>query len=79
MRNSKEENELLFTRKILCAMVEQAVFDVRESPTYSRKYKNQKAQMIKDEAIYFIKSRPFTDICNALNLPVDRIKRVAFT
>jgi hypothetical protein len=36
------------------------------------------AENAKNEAIHFIKSKHFSMICNALNLPIDKLKKAAF-
>jgi hypothetical protein len=77
--SQKTENELLFTREVLCAMIELAIDDARKD--YSKflrentKNNQQKNQL---DAIHFIRSKGFEDICNALGLAADKFRLKAF-
>jgi hypothetical protein len=78
MRSQSEENEIMYTRKILCAIVQQAIEDAQSNPVYLRRHTKMTAENAKNEAIHFIKSKHFSMICNALNLPIDKLKKAAF-
>lgn len=79
MKKRNKEYEIIFTRHVLCAIVQQAVRDAQGESKYNRKYTNRLAKIHRDEAIHFLKSRAFEGICNALNVPIDRIRRAAYT
>jgi hypothetical protein len=75
----KIENELLFTREVLCAMIERAVLDCKIKPEkYVRAHTRNFASKQYEEAVHFLKSDGFTNICFALGLPSDKLKRKAF-
>jgi hypothetical protein len=79
MRNVSEDYEVMFTRRILCALVQQAVQDARDEGVYLRRYTQGMARKNREEAIHFIKSKAFDGICYALHIPTDRIRRAAYT
>jgi hypothetical protein len=77
--NSKTESELLFTREVLCAMIHRAVLDAQLTPDkYMRQHTKNMNEKFQQDALHFIRSEGFKDICNALSLPSEKLKRVAF-
>jgi hypothetical protein len=64
-------------RELLCGMVQQAYEDAKND----RSYKRANTANIRDtntaSAIYFFKSRCYTEICDALGIDGERIKRKA--
>ena len=74
----QEELELMFTRKILCAMIECAVRDVRNETEYQREWTQAKSDFAKQSGITFLQSSLFEDICLSLGLPSARIRQEAF-
>ncbi len=77
--SQKTENELLFTREILCAMIDLAVLDAKRDPNkYLRKNTKNFSLQNQLDAFHFLKSEGFVEICHALGLPADKIRRKAF-
>ena len=74
----KEELDLIYTRKILCAMIECAVKDVQNETEYRREWTQDKADFAKASGITFLQSRLFEDICDTLGLPSEKIRQRAF-
>ena len=77
--SQQTENELLFTREVLCAMIDLAVADAQCDPEkYLRSNTKNFALQYQLDAFHFLKSEGFKDICNALGLPADKIRRKAY-
>lgn len=77
--SQQTENELLFTREVLCAMIERAVLDAKLIPdNYVRQHTKNMNEQFQTDAIHFLQSEGFKDICNALGLPSDKIRRMAY-
>lgn len=74
----KEELDNIFTRKILCAMIECAVKDVKNETEYQKEWTQGKADLAKQSGITFLQSRLFEDICDTLGLPASKIRHEAF-
>ena len=76
--NSKTESEILFTREVLCAMVQRAILDAQLIPDkYMTQHSKNENEMFQQDAVHFIKSRGFKDICEVLALPHDKLRRKA--
>lgn len=77
--SQKTENELLFTREVLCAMIELSIHDARKDCSkFLRQNTKNTQEKHQIDAIHFIKSDGFKDICNALGLPADKFRKKAF-
>ena len=74
----QEELDILFTRKILCAMIECAVRDIQNETEYQREWTQGKADFAKQSGITFLQSRLFEDLCDTLGLPSSKIRQAAF-
>lgn len=73
----KYDAEIMFTRNILCGMIEQAVEDMRSEKVFLSKQLNDLQELDRDTALHFIRSRAFQGICDVLALPADKIKTKA--
>ena len=62
----KDDYEILFTRELLCAMIQQAVFDARNDNVYESKSLNEHREMNQRSAIAFLNSPFYADLCEAL-------------
>ena len=62
----KDDYEILFTRELLCAMIQQAVFDARNDNVYESKSLNEHREMNQRSAIAFLNSTFYGDLCEAL-------------
>jgi len=69
--------EIMFTRNILCGMVQQAVQDLRSEKVFVSKQMNAHQEIDRDTALHFIRSKAFQGICDVLALPADKIKTKA--
>jgi len=69
--------EIMFTRNILCGMIEQAVEDMRSEKVFLSKQLNDLQELDRDTALHFIRSKAFQGICDVLSLPADKIKTKA--
>ena len=67
----------MFTRNILCGMIEQAVEDMRSEKVFLSKQLNDLQELDRDTALHFIRSKAFQGICDVLALPADKIKTKA--
>lgn len=77
--NTQIESELLFTREVLCAMVHRAILDAQLIPDkYMRQHTKNMNEKFQQDAIHFIQSEGFKDICEALALPTGKLRRLAF-
>lgn len=67
-------DELEYTRNICCAMINQAVEDAQSEKVFMCEYKNNEQDINRETAVYFLKSRTFSEMCSALGLPADKIR-----
>ena len=81
----KDDYEILFTREVLCAMIEQAVEDAQNETVYETKSLNEHREMNQRSAIAFLNSTFYGDLCEALGdaagvvLPSKKIRRKAMS
>lgn len=81
----KDYYEILFTREILCAMIEQAVEDAKNDTVYESKSLNEHRELNQRSAIAFLNSRFYGDLCEALGdaagvtLPSKKIRQKALS
>jgi hypothetical protein len=81
----KYDNEILFTREVLCAMIQQAVLDARNDTVYESKSLNEHREMNQRSAIAFLNTAFYADLCEALGdaagvvLPAKRIRQKALS
>lgn len=81
----KYDNEILFTREVLCAMIEQAVLDARNDTVYESKSLNEHREINQRSAIAFLNTAFYSDLCEALGdaagvvLPSKRIRQKALS
>ena len=81
----KYDNEILFTREVLCAMIQQAVLDARNDTVYESKSLNEHREMNQRSAIAFLNTPFYSDLCEALGdaagvvLPSKRIRQKALS
>jgi hypothetical protein len=81
----KDDYEILFTREILCAMIEQAVEDAQNDNVYESKSLNEHRELNQRSAIAFLNSRFYGDLCEALGdaagvvLPSKKIRQKALS
>lgn len=68
-------NEIMFTRRVVCAMIEQAVWDSRSSKGHKRAYLQNIESQNRQEANYFLSSPALDFLCSVLGLPCDKIRR----
>lgn len=76
---TKDEIDVLFTRTLLCAVIECAVNDVKSDTVFKQAARNNQADESKRSAIHFLKSNFFNDLCYVMALPADKIRAKAFT
>ena len=69
--------EIMFTRNLLCGMIEQAVEDMRSEKVFLSRQLNEHQELDRDSALHFIRSKAFQGICDVLSLPADKIKTQA--
>lgn len=75
-----EDNELMFTREVLCAMINQAVKDAKNDRKYVTKDNQKNRELNQRSAILFLNSEFYKDLCKALGrasgvgIPSDKIK-----
>lgn len=82
IRDSPEHvdlGELLFTRKIVCKIIERAWCDIKgdNEEEYARVTDTAHREENRRSAIHFLKSKGFETLCNAIDLPADRIRTAA--
>jgi hypothetical protein len=81
----KYDNEILFTREVLCAMIQQAVLDARNDAVYESKSLNEHREINQRSAIAFLNTPFYADLCEALGdaagvvLPSKRIRQKALS
>jgi hypothetical protein len=74
------DNELMYTRRLLCAMIKQAVLDAKNDRDYLRNNLKNNRERYQRTAIAFLNSAFYRDLCKALGdcsgigLPADKIK-----
>lgn len=74
------DREIMFTRRVLCAMIGQAVVDAKNDRHYMRSYKRLQREFDQNTAIAFLNSEFYKDLCKALGdcsrvgIPADKIK-----
>jgi hypothetical protein len=64
--NQKIDNELMFTRGLLCGLIEQAVLDAQNETIYESKSQNEHREMNQRSAIAFLNSTFYSQLCTAL-------------
>ena len=81
----KYDNEILFTRKLLCAVIEQAFEDAQNDTVYETKSLNEHREINQRSAIAFLNSTFYGDLCEALGdaagvvLPSKKIRQKALS
>jgi hypothetical protein len=70
----KLDIENMFIRSLACALINQAVEDLRHNRTYKSEYNNAYAAENRKTSRIFLNSKAFLQICEALNLPADKIR-----
>ena len=76
----KIDNELMYTRRLLCAMIRQAVFDAKNDRDYLRNNSKNDRERHQRTAIKFLNSAFYRDLCKALGdcsgigLPADKMR-----
>ena len=73
----RHDAEIMFTRNLLCGMVQQAVEDLRSEKVFISRQLNEHQERDRDSALHFIRSKAFQGICDVLSLPADKIKTKA--
>ena len=58
---------MLGVRSVLCAIIEQSIVQARS-----------KSAVIRGEALSFLHSKTYEDICYALDLPADNLRQAAY-
>ena len=80
MRDQKKENELMFTREIICQMIERAYLDATgKTEGFMRTHTTNVAIKHQDDAIHFLKSKGFEQLCEAIGISSSQIRDKAFT
>jgi ribosome biogenesis GTPase A len=64
--DEKIDNELMFTRGLLCGLIEQAVLDAQNETVYESKSLNEHREMNQKSAIAFLNSTLYSQLCTAL-------------
>ena len=81
--NQQVDNELMFTREVLCAMIKQAYLDAKNDTEYVTAENQRARELNQRSAIEFLNSEFYRDLCTALGdcsgvgLPPDKIKKEA--
>jgi hypothetical protein len=65
--NSHEELDMLGVRALLCAIIEHSIVQA-----------GSRSAIIRDEALSFLHSKTYQDICYAMNLPEDTLRQAAY-
>ena len=77
--DQKIDNELMFTREVLCAMINQAVKDAKNDREYVTEDNQKNRELNQRSAIIFLNSEFYKDLCTALGrasgigIPADKI------
>jgi hypothetical protein len=76
MLNDEDQLEIenMFIRSLVCAFIGQAVEDLQKSKSYKSDYVNTYVNRDRETARKFLDSKAFLQICEALNLPADKIR-----
>jgi hypothetical protein len=76
MLNDEDQLEIenMFIRSLACALIGQAVEDLQKSKSYKSDYVNRNVNRDRETARKFLDSKAFLQICEALNLPADKIR-----
>ena len=75
----------MFTRALLCGMIEQAVLDAQNETVYETKSLNEHREMNQKSAIAFLNSTFYSQLCTALghasgfHIPAKRIRQKAMS
>ena len=83
--DQKIDAELMFTRGLLCGMIEQAVLDAQNETVYETKSLNEHREMNQKSAIAFLNSTFYSQLCTALgnasgfNIPSKQIRQKAMS
>jgi ribosome biogenesis GTPase A len=83
--DQKIDAELMFTRGLLCGMIEQAVLDAQNETVYESKSLNEHREMNQKSAIAFLNSTFYSQLCTALgnasgfHMPAKRIRQKAMS
>jgi ribosome biogenesis GTPase A len=83
--DQKVDNELMFTRGLLCSLIEQAVLDAQNETVYETKSLNEHREMNQKSAIAFLNSIFYSQLCTALghasgfHIPAKRIRQKAMS
>ena len=81
----KYDNEIIFTRELLCAVIEQAFEDARNDTVYESKSLNEHREINQRTAIAFLNTTFYADLCEALGdaagvtLPSKKIRQKALS
>jgi len=79
LRDQKEESELRFTRTVITEMIYRAFLDASgKTEGFKRSNTSNVAKKWQDDAIHFLKSREFEQLCDAIDWPWQAIRREAF-
>lgn len=65
--NNHEELDMLGVRSVLCAIIEQSIIQV-----------GSKNKRVREEALFFLHSKTYDDICYAMDLPADNLRQAAY-
>jgi len=74
------DNEVMYTRRLLCAMIRQAVLDAKNDRDYLRNNLKNNRERYQRTAIAFLNSAFYRDLCKALGdcsgvgLPADKMR-----
>lgn len=74
------DNEVMYTRRLLCAMIKQAVLDAKNDRDYLRNNLKNNRERYQRTAIAFLNSAFYRDLCKALGdcsgvgLPADKMR-----
>ena len=77
--DEKIDNDLMFTREVLCAMINQAVKDAKNDREYVTEDNQKNREANQRSAIIFLNSEFYKDLCTALGrasgigIPADKI------
>ena len=79
LRDEKEENELRFTKTVVTEMIYRAFLDASgKTEGFMRTHTSNVAKKWQEDAIHFLKSREFEQLCDAIDWPWQAIRREAF-
>ena len=79
MRDQKEENELRFTKTVITEMIYRAFLDASgKTEGFMRVNTSNNAKKWQEDAIHFLKSKEFEQLCEAIDWPAQAIRREAF-